>query len=119
MAGKKNLDRELDKGFMEVFEGFKAATRQRGKVLKAMAQDKAPVDTGKLRDSAMMRARKSTRGERVNVGFGAEYADKVHKRNPFLQEAVDEFTGDHLEEMKDKTWDNYLAKLTARSVSVK
>ena len=45
---------------------------------------RAPVRTGRLRGSGSVSARDNL----ARVGFGAPYAQKVHEKEPFLREAV-------------------------------
>lgn len=68
-----------------------------GEAILADATERTPVDTGRLRDSGYCAPPQKVDGQRVEVGFGTDYAVAVHERTgvshpvgeaKFLEKAV-------------------------------
>lgn len=81
------------------------ALKEQAIAIKERAQELAPVDTGDLRDSAVVDEAVISDGKVViGVGFLAEYADAVHEdpaqpNRKFLERAIEEIGSNLLSEL--------------------
>jgi hypothetical protein len=109
LKGLVSVEKKLRELAEQIPRAVGAAMYQEGAAIAALAVEKAPVDTSRMRASAYVTPPTQTgAGPVVEVGFGTEYAVYVHERTElrhpsgeakFLEKALDARTSGYMERL--------------------
>lgn len=126
ISGLERVLRAMDRAVSGIEDGLAAAIYQEGQEIIGVAQERTPVDTGRLRATGYAAPpEKTVQGPEGEIGFGTDYGLAVHERvevwhrvggPKFLESAVNEAQKGYSRRIADQTWHNYKNNIGVKAV---
>lgn len=126
VTGLAQVLRAFDRAVSGIPDALAAAIYQEEQEIIGVAQERTPVDIGRLRATGYAAPPKKTmQGPEGEIGFGTDYGLAVHERvevwhrvggPKFLESAVNEAQRGYSRRIADRTWSNYRQGIGVRAV---